>query len=193
VLQVQTLADAAIPGEHQQLDGALYLTAAMTGLRQGELIALRWQDIAWDDRRVRVVRNVLRQFDTPKSRRSARSVPLSSPLARELLAWHEATRWNALDALVFAELAQANVLRRGALVRRYRRALKAAKIDPHRFHDLRHTFGTAMAAAGVPMRPFRSGWATATSRRPSATPTTRRTSVRLRWWIGRSVVLEGVN
>jgi integrase len=37
-------------------------------------------------------------------------------------------------------------------MRRYRRALKAAKIDPHRFHDLRHTFGTAMAAAGVPMR-----------------------------------------
>ncbi len=34
-----------------------------------------------------------------------------------------------------------------------RRALKAAGLDEgHRFHDLRHTFGTAMAAAGVPMR-----------------------------------------
>ena len=31
--------------------------------------------------------------------------------------------------------------------------LKAAGLDEgHRFHDLRHTFGTAMAAAGVPMR-----------------------------------------
>ena len=85
--QVEALASAAVPGEHQQLDRALYLTAAMTGLRQGELIALRWQDIAWEDRRVRVVRNhVLGQFDTPKSRRSARSVPLSSHLARELRA-----------------------------------------------------------------------------------------------------------
>jgi integrase len=38
-------------------------------------------------------------------------------------------------------------------MRRYRRALKAAKLEAtHRFHDLRHTFGTAMAAAGVPMR-----------------------------------------
>jgi integrase len=38
-------------------------------------------------------------------------------------------------------------------MRRYRRALKAAKLAPtHRFHDLRHTFGTTMAAAGVPMR-----------------------------------------
>jgi integrase len=34
-----------------------------------------------------------------------------------------------------------------------RAALKAAKLDTaHRFHDLRHTFGTRMAAAGVPMR-----------------------------------------
>lgn len=31
--------------------------------------------------------------------------------------------------------------------------VKAAQLEPtHRFHDLRHTFGTAMAAAGVPMR-----------------------------------------
>jgi integrase len=151
--QVEALAHTAVPGEHQKLDQALYLTAAMTGLRQGELIALRWQDIAWDDRRVRVVRNhVLGQFDTPKSRRSARSVPLSSQLARELRRWQQATRWRAPDALVFAEPVSGDVLRRGALMRRYRRALKAAKIDPHRFHDLRHTFGTAMAAAGVPMR-----------------------------------------
>ena len=151
--QVETLANAAVVGEHRQLDRALYLTAAMTGLRQGELIALRWQDIAWDDRRVRVVRNhVLGQFDTPKSRRSARSVPLSSHVARELRGWQQATRWRDPDALVFAEPASGDVLRRGALMRRYRRALKAAKIDPHRFHDLRHTFGTAMAAAGVPMR-----------------------------------------
>jgi integrase len=54
---------------------------------------------------------------------------------------------------VFAEPLSGGVLRRGALARRYRRALKAAQLDPaHRFHDLRHTFGTAMAAVGVPMR-----------------------------------------
>lgn len=114
---------------------------------------MRWQDIAWDDRRVRVVRNhVLGQFDTPKSRRSVRSVPLSSDLARKLGDWRQAARWCEPDALVFAEPASGDVLRRGALMRRYRRALRAANIDPHRFHDLRHTFGTAMAAGGVPMR-----------------------------------------
>jgi integrase len=54
---------------------------------------------------------------------------------------------------VFAEPATGEVLRRGALMRRYRRALKAAKLEQsHRFHDLRQTFGTAMAAAAVPIR-----------------------------------------
>jgi integrase len=38
-------------------------------------------------------------------------------------------------------------------MRRYRCALKAARLEPtFRFHDLRHSFGTAMAAAGVPIR-----------------------------------------
>lgn len=151
--QVKALADAAVPGDHRPLDRALYLTAAMSGLRQGELIALRWQDIDWTGKRIRVTRNhVLGQFDTPKSRRSARSVPLSSHLARELCVWRGTTSWRESDALVFGEPTSGDVLRRGALMRRYRRALKAAKINPHRFHDLRHTFGTAMAAAGVPMR-----------------------------------------
>ena len=80
-------------------------------------------------------------------------MPLSQRVARELDLWHQTTRWSAPEALVFAEPASGEVLRRGALMRRYRRALKAARLEQtHRFHDLRHTFGTAMAAAAVPMR-----------------------------------------
>jgi integrase len=154
VYEVEALASAAVDGEHQALDRALYVTAAMTGLRQGELIALRWSDVDWTAQRVRVRRShVLGQFDTPKSRRSVRSVPLSARVARELDVWQQTTRRSSDDALVFAEPTTGEVLRRGALMRRYRRALKAAQLDgAHRFHDLRHTFGTAMAAAGVPMR-----------------------------------------
>jgi integrase len=39
-----------------------------------------------------------------------------------------------------------------ALLRRFKKALKVAKVRELRFQDLRHTFGTHMAAAGVPMR-----------------------------------------
>jgi integrase len=152
--EVDALVSAAVEGDHQALDRVLYLTAAMTGLRQGELIALRWQDVDWDAQRVRVRRNhVLGEFDTPKSRRSTRSVPMSRCVTRELDQWKKETSWAGPADLVFAEPTSGEVLRRGALMRRYRRALKAAKLGPtHRFHDLRHTFGTAMAAAGVPMR-----------------------------------------
>jgi integrase len=154
VPEVEALASAAVEGEHHALDRALYVAAAMTGLRQGELLALRWQDVDWSAQRVRVRRShVLGEFDAPKSRRGSRSVPMNRRVVRELDQWHQATRWSADSALVFAEPATGDVLARGALMRRYRRALKAAQLEQtHRFHDLRHTFGTAMAAAGVPMR-----------------------------------------
>ena len=45
-----------------------------------------------------------------------------------------------------------DVLGHSALARRYKLALRIAKVRDVRFHDLRHTFGTQMAAAGVPIR-----------------------------------------
>ena len=51
VHEVEALASAAVDGEHQALDRALYVMAAMTGLRQGELIALRWSErLDWTPR-----------------------------------------------------------------------------------------------------------------------------------------------
>lgn len=125
--EAECLIDAAIPGEHQHVDRALYVTAAMTGLRQGELIALRWQDVDWSAQRIRVRRNhVLGAFDTPKSRRGSRSVPMTRRVAAELDALNKVARWKADSALVFPEPATGEPLRRGALMRRYRRALRAA-------------------------------------------------------------------
>jgi integrase len=138
----------------QRIDRALYLTATMTGLRQGELIALRWRDVDWTAGRVRVRQNyVLGEFGTPKSRRSTRSVPMADSLAVELRHLHRASNWTADDDLVFADPDTGGPLDKAAIRRRYRRALKAANLDEsHRFHDLRHTFGTRMAGAGTPMR-----------------------------------------
>ena len=152
--EVQALADAAVDGPYHALDRAPSLAAAMTGLRQGELIALRWRDVDWTAGRVRVRQNyVLGEFGTPKSRRSTRSVPLADAVAGELERLFQQSGRQADDDLVFADPVTGAPLQKAALLRRYRRALKAAQLDPtHRFHDLRHTFGTRMAAAGVPMR-----------------------------------------
>jgi integrase len=163
--QVQALVRHAQPGPYEALDRALYRTAAMTGMREGELIALRWSDVDWTASRIRVRRShVLGEFGTPKSKRSSRSVPMADEVAGELERYYQACGEPAEHRLVFGDPLERRAgkgtvlpaglpLDKAALLRRYRKALKAAGLEvTHRFHDLRHTFGTQMAAAGVPMR-----------------------------------------
>jgi integrase len=66
---------------------------AQTGLRIGELIALRWSDVDLDARRVRVRRRLyMGTLDTPKSRYGRRDVPISRRLADDLATARAATR-----------------------------------------------------------------------------------------------------
>ena len=66
---------------------------------------------------------------------------------------HQQSRWQADDDLVFAHPATGEPISKRGILKRYGKALEAAKLgEAHVFHDLRHTFGTRMAAAGVPMR-----------------------------------------
>lgn len=153
-VELEALLRAAPDDEVGRVDRAMWLTAAMTGLRQGELLALRWRDVDWLAGRLRVRRSFVRgEFGTPKSHRSSRSVPLADRVAAELDAHHRETAYGADDDLVFGHPHLGSPLERSRLLKRYKRAAKAAGIrDDVRFHDLRHTFGTRMAAAGVPMR-----------------------------------------
>jgi integrase len=136
-----------------RVERRMYLAAAMTGMRQGELLALRWRDIDWPARRVRVRRSFVRgEFATPKSKRSSRSVPLADRLASELDRLHQETHYCHDDELVFAHPHMGKPIDRSRLLKRYKAALARGGVRPVRFHDLRHTFGTRMAAQGVPMR-----------------------------------------
>jgi integrase len=135
------------------IERRMYLTAAMTGMRQGELLALRWRDIDWQAQRVRIRRNFVRgEFGTPKSRRSTRSVPLADRLAGELDRLFQDTSYGRDDDLVFAHPHTGKPIDRSKLLKRFKAALRRAGVREIRFHDLRHTFGTRMAAHGVPMR-----------------------------------------
>jgi integrase len=141
-------------------DHALYTVAAMTGLRQGELVALRWRDIDWTAGVVRVRRNYSRgQWGTPKSRRSSRSVPLADRAAAELERHFQRTAYRADDNLVFCHPHTGNPYDASKLRVRFYAAMAAAGMGERcgrsggiTFHSLRHTFGTRMAAVGVPMR-----------------------------------------
>jgi integrase len=140
-------------------DRLLYMTAALTGARQGELLALRWQDVDWSAMRIRIRRSYARkragreaQFGRPKSKRSSRSVPMHDRLAAALDAHHRQTPYDGDEDLVFAHPQTGGPLDGTKVLKRFKVVLKAAGVRQIRFHDLRHTFGTRMAAAGVPMR-----------------------------------------
>jgi integrase len=88
-----------------------------------------------------------------QSRRSTRSVPLALEVCGELDRLFKASTRQGDDDVAFGDAHTGESLKRAALMRRYRRALAAARLDTiTRFYDLRHTFGTRMTAQGVAMR-----------------------------------------
>ncbi len=139
-------------------DRVLWLTAAMTGLRQGELAALRWRDVDWSARLVRVRRSYSRgQWTTPKSRRSSRAVPMADRVAAELERHFGRSAYTHDDDLVFCHPQSGRPYDASKSRTRFKQALKRAGLRDLRFHDLRHTHGTRMAAAGTPLRTLQ-GW-----------------------------------
>jgi integrase len=124
-------------------DGALYLTAAFTGLRRGELLALRWRDVDFAGSTVRVRASYAAGALTSPKSGKVRSVPLAPDVAKALAKLAERERFTSEDDLVFVG-ETGSYLDGSALRRRYKHALKQAALRPLRFHDLRHTFGTRM-------------------------------------------------
>ena len=150
--EVEALLQAVPVSDYGHVYRVLYLAAVMTGARQGELLALRWQDIDWNAQRVRIRRNIVRgEYGTPKSGRG-RSVPLADRLGGELDRLYRSTPFQADDDVVFCNPHTGKPMHPHAVLKAYQRHLEAADVRRVRFHDLRHTFGTRMAGAGVPMR-----------------------------------------
>lgn len=136
---------ALVRAAESEQDAAIYLTAAFTGLRRGELVALRWRDVDFSAQRIRVSGSFAGgRLTTPKSGK-VRSVPLAPAVAEVLARLSQRELFTAEDDLVFPGVV-GRYLDASALSKRYRAALKRADLRPLRFHDLRHTFGTRMIA-----------------------------------------------
>jgi integrase len=83
-----------------QIEPTLYLTAAMTGVRQGELLGLRRRDIDLHARKLRVVSPYVRgEFNDPKSDGFGRSVPLAQRVADALQSLRDETLYPTNGAL----------------------------------------------------------------------------------------------
>ena len=121
----------------------------MTGLRQGELLALRWRDVDWaagGPRAAQLRRRRVRPAEDPPL---SRAVPLADRVAAELERHSSARAFQADDDLVFCHPQLGGVYDPSKLRRRFEAARAAPGSATVRFHDLRHTFGTRMAAAGA--------------------------------------------
>jgi integrase len=134
-------------------DWAMFLTAALTGLRQSELLGLEWRDVDFAAEKVRVRRSYVRgHWGRPKSRYSSRSVPMASQVAAALRRHLDRSQHRDREDLVFGHPRTGKVISYSAIDQRFKKALRAAKVREVRFEDLRHTFGTRLAAKGVPIR-----------------------------------------
>jgi integrase len=122
-------------------DAAIYKVAAFTGLRQGEILGLRWSDVDFVDGLLHVRRNFTGGVEkVPKGKR-VRSVPMMPVVIDTLARFKERDRFTEDDELVFNR--EGEHLDPFALRRRYYRTLKRAGLRRLRFHDLRHAFGSA--------------------------------------------------
>jgi len=133
----------------------LLLAAGTTGLRQSELLGLRWRDVDMRAQRVRV-RNAWVRYEHSGEGKSdlstKRSVPMTDRLTGELRAWRLRTVYSDDEDLVFGHPDLGVPLDRTKVTRKFKAACEEAGVRVIRFHDLRHTFATTLAAAGVPLR-----------------------------------------
>jgi integrase len=136
---------ALVRAASSELDAAVYLTAAFTGLRMGELLALHWRDVDFPGSVIRVRASYsVGHLTTPKSGK-VRSVPMAPDVADALARLGDRSEFVSDDDLVFPGIF-GTYLDDSALRRRYKTALTSAGLRQLRFHDLRHTFGTRMIA-----------------------------------------------
>jgi integrase len=123
---------------------------AMTGLRVGELLALRWQDIDFDKSFFSVRQTVYEgHFDIPKSKRSKRTLPLG-PVCAQIFTSLRKPGVNS-SALVFAARNGSPLSRRNLLNRQLRPTCMALGLTGANWHWLRHAHATLLDSVGAPL------------------------------------------
>jgi integrase len=141
----------------------LYVLAITTGMRQGELLGLRWRDIDLERRSIRVTGSL--QYipgqglvrSQPKTRKSRRQVLLTHlgvkslrhhRLQQDTQRSRSGERWRELD-FVFTSKDGHPLYATNVINRSLPRILRSAGLRKIRFHDLRHTTATLLLGQGV--------------------------------------------
>jgi integrase len=141
---------------------ALYAVALSVGMRQGEVLGLRWEDVDLDIGRITIrkqlqVINGQPTFTEPKSRKSRRAIPLPAAVL-ETLRQHRKRqleermlaggKWQGQWELVFCTPI-GTPIDHSNLRKHFKQALTRAGLPAIRFHDMRHSASSFLAARGV--------------------------------------------
>ena len=160
--------DVLIAACRERPDGARWMLAITTGLRQGEALGLRWRDVRLAaPASVTVRRSQARVsgewlYKDPKSRKSRRSVPLPAVAVEALRAHRERQQVTDIGGLVFTRPSGDPVHRRQDW-RDWDALLRDIGLPHYRVHDCRHAFATELLEQGEDPRVVQEllGWSSA--------------------------------
>jgi len=126
----------------------LFRLSIFSGARQGELLGLKWTDVDWTNNQIHIQRTFNNQawYDV-KTKTSNRKVDLGPVMMKKLKKWKLASPKNKLD-LIFPNETGQPINNSNMRYRFFDPALKKAKIDKMRFHDLRHTYASLLIEQG---------------------------------------------
>jgi len=158
--EARTLLAAAKGHRHE----ALWVVALSLGLRQGEVLGLRWTDVDFEANTLRITRALTRVdgklvLAEPKTEQSRRTLPLSLRVREALLAHRDrqvftkamaGEHWQEQD-FVFASTVGTPLQPRNTLEAWYK-LLAQAGLPRRKFHVARHTAVSLLIADGVPLR-----------------------------------------
>jgi integrase len=145
-----------VSGARLHPQGALFILAATSGLRLGELLGLSWSDVDLDGGTLTVRRSWARAWNgwalaEPKTARSRRTIHLAATAVDALRRHADLAGKPEPAAPVFSD-ERGNRLRPEDVNHAFHRLLEASGLPSVPFHALRHSAATAMLAGGVPLK-----------------------------------------
>jgi integrase len=148
---------AATASARAKYTAPLIYLASATGMRQGEILALKWEDVDLVAATIRVRRNLTKDVEgkalskRPKTAAGTRTIGLP-PYAVQVLKHWQATGRKSSLGLVFPNLRGKHLNATNFMAREFRPALLEAKVRPVTFHSLRHTHASQLISSGANLK-----------------------------------------
>ena len=133
----------------------MFYLELVSGLRKGELVALRWDDLDAKNRTISVSKQYIRNpngeivLSRPKTEASVRRVSIPQEAVDLLIQEHDK---HPDSPYLFPSSATGEMYHPDSVVNLHKKILKDAELPHIRFHDLRHTFATLALQNGVDMK-----------------------------------------